>query len=292
MRALWCAVALACAAPGAAGAQAVAAARDAGLALLAAGQADSAVRLLAPLAASAPTDASAQLAYARALSARVGARRTRRILDVWAYRGALARAHAAAPRAPEVLEAWGWFHALAPWWTGASAAAAERARDTLLAVAPYRGELLAAGLARIRHDAPAAEAALRRALAAAPDSAPAYLQLAVLLEQQARYEEAMALIERYSALRPDDRQGLYLRGRIGGAGGVDLERAEAALMAALGMRRRPGEADSAQVFTALGRVLAKRGRLPEARDALRQALLDDPRDTDAKELRDSLAGPR
>ncbi|GAB4168096.1 MAG: hypothetical protein OHK0026_08250 [Rhodocyclaceae bacterium] len=83
----------------------------------------------------------------------------------------------------------------------------------------YRGEALV--LRGEAGDAQSAEAAFRRAIAAAPQFAPSYRSLGVLLMKRSDHGAAKAMLMRYLELAPDAADTAYVRGY--------LERIEAAL---------------------------------------------------------------
>ena len=126
-----------------------------------------------------------------------------------------------------------------------------------------------AGVTDLRADGVWREHLVRRALETNADSPEVVYELATLLHQRGRHDEALVLFQRYRDLVPDDDQVLTQIGRCLGDVGrwAEAERS---------LRRALESSDEAVTFYDLGFVLEGQGRRVEAAAAYRRALALDP----------------
>jgi Tfp pilus assembly protein PilF len=179
--------------------------------------------------------------------------------------------------------------ALRPWWDEASP--------------PAEALLLRATIRQSRHEFEPALADLDRLVAAAPDDPQAWLTRAVVLGVRGRYREGLASCARLEALA-SPLVVAACRAPLLGVTGRTRE-AAAALAAATGFARTPGEAAWAEAVLAdlelwsgdaraaearLRRLLARDPNDGAARAALADLILDDGRAAEAAALTDGRDG--
>ena len=124
---------------------------------------------------------------------------------------------------------------------------------------------------------PEAIAALRKAVERNPNSLPAVTALGELLVYRGEGEEGRRYLERALTLKPDHATACVLLGKYlfeNAPAPADLDRAEQLLKKAIDLRG-PRIAD---VHLDLGRLLARKGRLPEAIEKLNESVRLSPVD--------------
>lgn len=133
-------------------------------------------------------------------------------------------------------------------------------------------------------DCAGAEARFREHLAAAPESLQGWMQLGIALLCQERWTEAIEVLERVVAMKPDFAEAHANLGLAWWRRG-DLTAAAAGYREAL--RCSPGEAG---LHASLAEVLARAGQGEEARREVERALALDPRHPKALAVRAGLSG--
>lgn len=255
-------------------------------ALLARGQPDSALTILATADAG---DVQVHLLTARAelqrggrpgIMSRVTAARRAQL----AYTRALALDSTNA----DALEAMAWMTRLLPGMIGGDRRASARFQQRLARTSPYRATLLAGHFARVDGQTAIADTTFARLVRAYPDSARAWFARFDLAFTQRNADVAHEALQRYAALMPADRTVHFHRGKLAAALGADLAGGEAGLREYLKgpfVRTQPQRGES---WWRLGQVLRKQGRHAEARQAFQQAVAVDPKDRDYRAALDSL----
>jgi protein O-GlcNAc transferase len=149
--------------------------------------------------------------------------------------------------------------------------------------------------------AAAAEAALRRALALAPDHPRSLAELGALLARQGRFREARAPLERARAQRPGDpaiaRDLARVYRGLGDARAAALERDAAARERfetrwRAARRRQRAQPQDPAANLELARLERERGDADEALERVRAVLRDDPNNTAALRLLHELLGSK
>ncbi len=156
----------------------------------------------------------------------------------------------------------------------------------------YRGHIAAANIATIKSDTTGAERELRAAIAAAPDSVRAVINLAQRQQAWGRVPAAFATLDEGLKRRPDDIALRFQVARMAAITGQQLPRAEQllrALIAAPDWEAANLRPSKAAVHFRLGMVLEKSGRKPEAKESYERAIALDPNLQAAK---DALAAMR
>ena len=255
-------------------------------ALLARGQGDSALAVLATL-----HDSSAQtLVLTGQAHLQLGSRSG----IASRYRGAR-QAHAAFAAALRrdstnvpALESQAWMARLLPALFGGSLGDAARLTSQLERVQPYRGALMRGHLARADGHTAIADSIFARLVTSYPDSAPAWFARYDLAYRLRRADVARDALQHYMTLMPGDRAALFHRGQLAAELGVDLAGGEAALREYLKGPFLPAMPPKGQSWWRLGQVLEKQGRIAEAREVYAKAVAIDRRDTDYRAALESL----
>ena len=175
------------------------------------------------------------------------------------------------------------FYSVAPGIMGGSMDKAREQAAEIAQLNPMRGHLARARIASREKNDTATIAAYEAAIAAAPDSTPAYYNLAQRYRQQGRWAEALQVMDRLVKARPDEAPAHAWYGIIAANGGIELERGERELKWYLA---NPVPNDSprstANVNLRLGTIYEKTGRKEEARAAYYEALRIVPDHAEAK----------
>ncbi len=151
----------------------------------------------------------------------------------------------------------------------ADAQAQELARQDLV-----WGKLAQSALAMNDKQPEKAEAVLREALVAVPQSNRARLALSGLLQRQTRWDDVRSLWRDRIGSAPEDALARYQLGRAAALSGSELEDGLAQLDAFLAAAVYPENLTPGAAHWRRGQVLEKLGRKPEALAALRLAVAD------------------
>lgn len=171
------------------------------------------------------------------------------------------------------------YYIRAPGVMGGSDAKARAEAEEIARISPLQGHLARAQIGLLKRDSAAAEREYRAAVAAFPDSALAYTQLAGYLRRTRRDAEAGATLTQLLTRRPDDPVGLYALGQFAAASGQLLDRGDAAMQRYFALppdsadRRRPTPAVAHYWY---GRLLLRQERRADARTQFEAALRLNP----------------
>ena len=175
------------------------------------------------------------------------------------------------------------FYSVAPGVMGGSM---EKAREQAAEIGKLnvmRGHMARARIAMREKNDSAAFAAFEAAIAAAPDSTPAYYSLSSLYRSRTRWADALQVMDRLINARPNEAPAHAWYGIISANGGIEMERGERELKWYLA---NPVPNDSprstANVRFRLGTIYEKTGRKEEARGAYKEALRIVPDHAEAK----------
>ena len=145
-----------------------------------------------------------------------------------------------------------------------------------------RGLLAQARIAAHEKDDAAALKAYRAALAAAPTDPEVQYTVAMALVYDERTDEALALLRKVVASKPEEAGAWYQIGRAAATSGKHLEEGAAALQRYLSMPQERGEPERKHALYRLGQIQAQAGDRAKARASWRQALALDPDFEEAK----------
>lgn len=162
---------------------------------------------------------------------------------------------------------------------GTDKAAAEANR--IRGLSAYHGGFAQAKIAEKGKDWQRAEREYRALVAAYPDSSGPVIALALLLQNQSRYPEALTAIDARLAVAPNDTSVLYQLGRTSALSGQALERGEEALRKFLALLGERDTLSRANGHYRLGMIREKQGNPAGARAAYDSALALYPGYTDA-----------
>lgn len=178
------------------------------------------------------------------------------------------------------------FYSVAPGFMGGSSAKAREQVAEIMKLDPMRGHVASARLAIRAKDRPAVVREYEAAIAAAPDSLRPYVGLSSWYANDAEWDEAWGVMDRYARRRPADRWPSLTLARYAALSGQRLAAAEGAVRGFIG--NPPPDATPASLsraWTRLGQLLDKQGRRSEALEAWEQAVRLDPRNAEARKLR-------
>ena len=169
----------------------------------------------------------------------------------------------------------------APGIAGGSADKATAEAERIRALSAYHGGFAQAKIAERAKDFQRAEREYRALVSAYPDSSRPVVSLALLLQNQARYTEALATTDKRLAAAPNDTLVLYQLGRTAALSGQALDRGEAALHTFIALLGEGDTLSRANGYYRLGMIREKRGEPAGARAAYDSALALYPGYTDA-----------
>lgn len=179
---------------------------------------------------------------------------------------------------------------LGPAMFGGSIVKAHEQADAIAKLNAMRGDMARATIARHEKDTATVEREWRNAAAEFPDSLVAANGYAELLASMHRNADAITVIDKYTARRPNDVRGVFALGRITAIAGVQLDRGEQALRTVLAVAGIGTDSTLPPAATAhywLGEILRQRGATAEARQEYQRALDLNPHlDAAKKALRD------
>ena len=176
----------------------------------------------------------------------------------------------------------------APGIVGGGADKATGEAERIRALSAYHGGFARAKIAEKKKDWQTAEREYRSLVSAYPDSSRPVVSLALLLQNQARYTEALAAIDARLAVAPTDTSVLYQLGRTAALSGEALQRGEEALHRFLALLGEGDTLSRANGYYRLGMIREKKGEITRARAAFDSALALYPRYADALAARKRL----
>ena len=176
------------------------------------------------------------------------------------------------------------FYSIAPGVMGGSMDKAREQASELVKLHPMRGHLAFARIAMRQKNDSAAILAHEAAIAAAPDSTPAYYALGSLLRSRNRFADALRVYDRLLERRSDEVVAHALYGIVSALGGIEMERGERELRYFLA--NAPKENTTAQSYSnvhyRLGMIYDKTGRAEQAQKEYAEAVKWNPKNEDAR----------
>lgn len=169
---------------------------------------------------------------------------------------------------------------------GVDKAKAEAARLTRLSA--YHGGFAQAKIHEKSKASDQAELEYRNLIRAFPDSSRPVVTLATLLENQARFTDAFAVIDARLERFPNDTIVIYQLGRAAALSGKELTRGEAALRKFLSLLGVSDPQSRASAHYRLGMIREKQGDLATARTEYDSAIALNPRYEEAIAARKKL----
>jgi tetratricopeptide (TPR) repeat protein len=150
-----------------------------------------------------------------------------------------------------------------------------------------RGTAAAANVATRTQDFAGAEREWQSYIKSQPDSSLGHVMLAVTLTTEKKYDEALAVLDKRLAAKPDDKAALYGVGRLGAVSGLHMDRAETALKQYLADPPKQNPSLTGAHFR-LGQIYQKKGDIKAARQEYETALRIEPKNQDAKKALEAL----
>jgi tetratricopeptide (TPR) repeat protein len=180
------------------------------------------------------------------------------------------------------------FYLQAPGVVGGSLEKAKEQAQIIATLSPYDGHVAMASIARHDKDVAGEQRELEAALTAAPDSANAWYQLELFYQNQQKWPQAFALLERAFKDRPADLVAHFYYGRAAAISGENLDRGERELKQWLttAAPSAPTVSQSAGHWR-LGMIYEKAGKKESARAEYQLAVSLNPK-SDAKKMLDAL----
>ena len=176
------------------------------------------------------------------------------------------------------------FYSIAPGVMGGSMDKARAQAAELVKLHPMRGHMAYARIATREKNDSAVVRAYEDAIAAAPDSTPAYYDLGAMLRNRSRYPEALDVYDRLIARRGDEVSAHALYGIVSALGGIQMERGERELKHFLA--NAPKDNTTPQSFSnvhyRLGMLYDKTGRPELAQREYAEAVRWNPKNEAAK----------
>lgn len=165
------------------------------------------------------------------------------------------------------------YYTNAPFIAGGSFKKAKKQAEAIIALDPVRGHLLMAQIHTQENDAPAALAAVERAVAADPKNARVHFTAGRAYQQMERWPEAAAAFEKAVALDADYGEAWYQVGRTAALSGQNVARGLEALAVYIDRFAESGGAVMhAGAWWRRGMLLEKSGRREDAAAAYRKSL--------------------
>ncbi|MCC7054818.1 MAG: protein kinase [Gemmatimonadaceae bacterium] len=195
----------------------------------------------------------------------------------------------------QALESLAWMARLLPAFAGGSRAETGRLTARLERAHPYRGALMRGHLARADGRTAIADSIFAHLVTMHPDSAPAWFARFDLASRLRRADVAREALGHYRRLMPSDRAALFQQGQLAAELGVDLAAGESALREYLRGPFLPAMPPRGQSWWRLGQVLEAQGRIADAREAYGNAVAIDRRDAEyrgALEALETSTAPR
>lgn len=174
------------------------------------------------------------------------------------------------------------FYLTAPGVMGGSHDKAKAEIEAIRAISPYRAGFELAGLAMHDKNPAAAEAALRALVVSDPDSISPLIQLATLLQQQKKWDDAVTLLHDALVKRPDEAGALYQLGKTAALSGQNPDEGELALRKYLTLPPKPRQPPYAGAHLRLGMIAEHKADPVAAKMEYTQALALDPKLEEAK----------
>jgi tetratricopeptide (TPR) repeat protein len=184
------------------------------------------------------------------------------------------------------------FYLQAPGMMGGSVEKAKEQAQIISTLSTYEGHVATASIARHEKDAAGEQKELEAALAAAADTANAWYQLELFYQNQQKWPEAFALLDRALKERPATDLVLHFYyGRGAALSGENLDRGERELKQwlATAAPSAPPVTQSAGHWR-LGMVYEKQAKRDSARVEYQLAVSLNPK-SDAKKMLDALLKP-
>jgi tetratricopeptide (TPR) repeat protein len=180
------------------------------------------------------------------------------------------------------------FYLQAPGVMGGSLEKAKEQAHIIATLDAYSGHAAMASIARHEKDVAGEQTALEAALAAAPDTINAWYQLAVFYQNQQKWPEAFALLERMFKERPGELVSHFYYGRAAAISGENLDRGARELKQWLSTAAAsaPQTTQSAGHWR-LGMIFEKHAKKDSARAEYEVAVSLNPK-SDAKKMLDAL----
>lgn len=178
------------------------------------------------------------------------------------------------------------FHLQAPGFMGGDEAEAKRIAEKLAELDPVAGHRASATLKFAAKDRAGGKAELLAALAINPADPEVLSSVVGLYDQDKQFKEMGQVVHAALAKDADQVVVRYQFGKYAALSGQDLEAGLAHLDALLAMQPLPDKVSHAGMHWRRGQILAHLQRLPEAIQAVQQALKLEPK---AKEIEASLA---
>ncbi|MEM1090542.1 MAG: tetratricopeptide repeat protein [Pseudomonadota bacterium] len=177
------------------------------------------------------------------------------------------------------------FHLQAPWIAGGRTKEAYRQAEAIGQIDPSLGKRWKARIDLAEGKVESAETLYRTLLAEDPGESQAALGLALLLQQQERWSEAVDTLTPFTTGEQTDLLALYQLGRTGALSGQHLAEAEAAFRRYLELSADAADppVPPSPTWWRLGMVLAQQSRTADARAAFERALTLDPDNQQAAE---------
>ncbi len=175
------------------------------------------------------------------------------------------------------------FYSVAPGVMGGSMEKAREQAAEIAKLSVMRGHIARARLALRQKDDAAAFREYEAAIAAAPDSTPAYYGLGSLYRSRSRWVDAMNVYDRLMKARPDEVGAHAFWGIVSAISGQETERGERELRHFLANAPKETPALSySNVHYRLGQILDRNGRTESARQEYAEAVRLNPKHEDAK----------
>lgn len=180
------------------------------------------------------------------------------------------------------------FYIQAPGFMGGSVEKAREQAKIISTLSVYDGHAAMASIAHHEKDVGGEQKELEAALAAAPDTVNAWYQLALFYQNQQKWSEAFAVLERMFKEKPGEAVSHFYYGRASAISGENLDRGERELKQWLttAATSAPSASQSAGHWR-LGMIYEKQAKKDSARAEYQVAVSLNPK-SDAKKMLDAL----